>query len=41
MNFCIQYWNKGGVKEPMEMFINFRGRKPSIDALLKHSGISA
>jgi oligopeptidase A len=30
---------QGGVKEPMDLFIQFRGRKPQIDALLKHSGI--
>ena len=39
--FLHSILEQGGVKEPMEMFINFRGRKPSIDALLKHSGISA
>lgn len=31
---------KGGSVEPMELFTAFRGRKPTIDALLKHSGIS-
>lgn len=30
----------GGVRDPMESFIAFRGRKPTIDALLKHSGIT-
>ena len=30
----------GGSKEPMELFVNFRGRKPEIDALLRHTGIS-
>lgn len=29
----------GGVREPMESFIAFRGRKPTVDALLRHSGI--
>ena len=29
----------GGVRDPMESFKAFRGRKPTIDALLKHSGI--
>ncbi len=38
--FLHSILEQGGVKEPMEMFINFRGRKPSIDALLKHSGIN-
>jgi len=39
--FLHSILEQGGVKEPMEMFINFRGRKPNIDALLKHSGITA
>lgn len=30
---------QGGTKEPMELFKNFRGREPKIDALLHHSGI--
>jgi len=29
----------GGSVDPAELFIKFRGRKPKIDALLKHSGI--
>ena len=31
----------GGSKEAMELFVNFRGRKPTVDALLRHSGIRA
>jgi oligopeptidase A len=31
---------QGGARDPMELFIEFRGRKPRIDALLRHSGIS-
>ncbi|MFA5941926.1 MAG: M3 family metallopeptidase [Sinimarinibacterium sp.] len=31
---------QGGSKEAMELFIEFRGRKPSVDALLRHSGLS-
>ena len=31
---------KGGTKEPMELFKKFRGREPEIDALLRHSGIA-
>ncbi|WP_371230445.1 oligopeptidase A [Pseudomonas sp. QE6] len=31
---------KGGSQEPMELFVAFRGREPSIDALLRHSGLS-
>lgn len=30
----------GGVREPMASFIAFRGREPTIDALLKHNGIA-
>ncbi|MEK6749642.1 MAG: oligopeptidase A [Pseudomonadota bacterium] len=29
----------GGSREPMELFVAFRGREPQIDALLRHSGI--
>jgi len=29
----------GGVRDPMASFIAFRGRKPTIDALLRHSGM--
>jgi oligopeptidase A len=32
---------QGGSKEPMELFVEFRGREPTIDALLRHSGIAA
>ena len=31
---------KGGSKEPMELFVDFRGRKPTIDALLDHCGFT-
>ena len=31
----------GGVEEPMALFVRFRGRKPKIDALLRHSGITS
>lgn len=30
---------QGGSKEPMELFVGFRGREPKVDALLRHSGI--
>lgn len=32
---------QGGSREPMELFVEFRGREPEIDALLRHSGIAA
>ena len=38
--FLQEILEKGGSAEPMTLFINFRGREPSIDALLRHSGIS-
>jgi oligopeptidase A len=31
---------QGGSREPMDLFVEFRGRKPTIDALLRHSGIA-
>ena len=30
----------GGVRDPMDSFVAFRGRKPTIDALLRHSGMT-
>ncbi|QKE65105.1 oligopeptidase A [Aquipseudomonas campi] len=31
---------RGGSQAPMLLFVDFRGREPSIDALLRHSGLS-
>lgn len=31
---------RGGSQAPMVLFVDFRGRAPSIDALLRHSGLS-
>ncbi|MCQ2242863.1 MAG: M3 family metallopeptidase [Bacteroidaceae bacterium] len=31
--------SKGGTKDPMELYIAFRGKEPTIDALLKRNGI--
>jgi oligopeptidase A len=31
---------QGGIRDSMTAFVEFRGRKPNIDALLRHSGIS-
>jgi oligopeptidase A len=31
---------QGGAREPMALFEAFRGRRPSVDALLRHSGIT-
>jgi oligopeptidase A len=39
--FLTNILEKGGSQIAMELFINFRGRKPTIDALLRHNGIAA
>jgi oligopeptidase A len=39
--FLTNILEKGGSQDAMELFINFRGRKPTIDALLRHNGIAA
>jgi len=39
--FLHEILEQGGVYEPMELFIRFRGRKPRTDALLRHSGLLA
>lgn len=31
---------QGGSKEPMELFVEFRGRAPSIEPLLRHAGLA-
>lgn len=38
-SFLTEILQQGGSKTPMELFTSFRGREPSIDALLRHSGI--
>ncbi len=37
--FLTNILEMGGSKEPMELFVAFRGREPQVDALLRHSGI--
>ena len=39
--FLNSILEQGGSREPMELFIEFRGREPTIDALLRHSGLAA
>ena len=39
--FLTQILEQGGSQDAMDLFINFRGREPNIDALLRHSGIAA
>lgn len=38
-SFLNNVLEMGGSKEPMELFVAFRGREPNVDALLRHSGI--
>jgi oligopeptidase A len=39
--FLKSILEQGGARDPMDLFIEFRGRKPSIEALLRHSGIES
>jgi len=38
--FLENILQKGGSQEPMELFIAFRGREPSVEPLLRHSGLA-
>ena len=38
-SFLYEILQRGGSKEPLELFAAFRGREPNVDALLRHSGI--
>lgn len=39
-DFLHTILEQGGSREPMDLFVEFRGRKPEIDALLRHSGVT-
>jgi len=39
-SFLHNILETGGSQDAMELFVKFRGRKPAIDALLRHNGIS-
>ncbi len=39
-SFLHNILERGGVEEPMQLFVRFRGRQPRIDALLRHSGVA-
>lgn len=39
-SFLQEILQQGGSRAPMDLFKNFRGREPNIDALLRHSGIA-
>ncbi|OOZ41228.1 oligopeptidase A [Solemya pervernicosa gill symbiont] len=41
LRFLSAILEQGGSREPMELFVEFRGREPTIDALLRHSGLAA
>ncbi|MBI3576139.1 MAG: oligopeptidase A [Gammaproteobacteria bacterium] len=41
MEFLSHVLERGGTEEPMELFVRFRGRKPTVDALLRHTGLMA
>ena len=41
LKFLHTVLEQGGTREPMDLFVEFRGREPEIDALLRHSGIAA
>ncbi len=40
-SYLDEILTRGGSEEPMVLFERFRGRKPSLDALLRHKGILA
>ena len=39
--FKSKILEKGGSQDAMDLFVDFRGRKPQVDSLLRHSGIAA
>ena len=39
LEFLESILSKGGSADAADLFIDFRGRPPKIDALLRHSGI--
>jgi oligopeptidase A len=38
--FLTEILEKGGVQDPLAMFVAFRGREPSVDTLLRHLGLA-
>jgi len=38
--FLNSILEQGGSREPLELFVEFRGREPTIDALLRHCGLA-
>jgi len=41
LEFLHHILEQGGSREPMELFVGFRGREPSIEPLLRHNGLIA
>jgi oligopeptidase A len=41
LEFMQAILEQGGVHEPMELFVRFRGREPSVEPLLRHCGLAA
>ncbi|HIA09380.1 MAG TPA: M3 family peptidase, partial [Chromatiaceae bacterium] len=39
--FLHSVLERGGSRDAMDLFVEFRGREPNIDALLRHNGIAA
>ena len=39
-SFMRNILEQGGCRDPMELYIKFRGRKPDINALLRHAGLA-
>ena len=37
--FLTEILEQGGVRDPLAMFVAFRGREPSVDTLLRHLGL--
>jgi oligopeptidase A len=40
LDFLHAVLEQGGSHDPMELFVQFRGREPRIDALLRHAGLA-
>ncbi len=40
LDFLRHILEPGGTREPMELFVAFRGRAPTVDALLRQAGLS-
>ncbi len=41
MRFLRSILEQGGSRDPLELFVEFRGREPQVEALLRHCGLAA